>query len=168
MRQGLAAYRTTRAELAWPHWLALLADVYGQRGQTQEGIATVAEALAQVEKTGERWYEAELYRLKGELLCQQGAGQESTSEIRRAPSALRLPPVEVEECFHKAISVARRQHARMWELRATVSLARLWQQQGKKDEARHMLAEIYSWFTEGFDTKDLQEAKALLAELGER
>ena len=108
----------------------------------------LAEALAIVDKNGERFCEAELYRLKGELL-----GQKAKTKA------------EAEECFRKAIDIARRQGTRSWELRAVTSLARLWQQQGKKDEARQRLAEIYGWFTEGFDTKDLQEAKALLEEL---
>ena len=113
----------------------------------------MAEALEFVERTEERLHEAELYRLKGELTLQ--------SESQSPES----PPREAEACFQKAIAVARHQSAKSLELRAIMSLSRLWQQQGKKDEARLMLADIYGWFTEGFDTKDLQEAKALLAEL---
>ena len=101
-----------------------------------------------MEKTGERYYEAELYRLKGELMLTRGGDG-----------------AEAEACFHRAIDVARRQQAKSWELRATVSLSRLWQNQGKVEEARQMLQEIYDWFTEGFDTKDLQEARTLLEEL---
>jgi len=108
----------------------------------------LVEALAAVNKTGERFYEAELYRLKGELMLQQASVQK-----------------EAEECFQKAIEIARTQQAKSLELRAVMSLARLWQQQGKKDEARQRLAEIYNWFTEGFETKDLQDAKALVEEL---
>ncbi len=107
-----------------------------------------------MDKTGERFYEAELHRLKGTLTLQ--------SEVRGPKSEVER---EAEECFQKAIEIARRQQAKSLELRATMSLARLWQQQGKKDDARQMLAEIYNWFTEGFDTKDLQDAKALLEEL---
>ena len=128
----------------------------------------LAEALAMVDKTGERCYEAELYRLKGELTLQQSRSPES----RSPPSPSLQPPTpdpqaeaEAEACFHKAIEIARQQQAKSLELRAVMSLARLWQQQGKKHEAHQMLAEIYGWFTEGFDTKDLQEAKALLEEL---
>jgi predicted ATPase len=106
----------------------------------------LTEALTLADKTGERWYEPELYRLKGELLLQQ------TSENQ----------AEVENCFHQAIVVAQNQQAKSWELRAATSLARLWQQQGKRDEARQVLAEVYNWFTEGFDTADLKDAKALL------
>jgi predicted ATPase len=172
VRQGLAAYRTTKAELGWPHWLALLIDGYGKRGQTQEGLATVAEALARVEKTGERWCEAELYRLKGELSLQSAVRrpkaevQSLQSVFRNPQSAIRNPQLEeAEACFHKAIELARRQQAKSLELRATMSLARLWRQRGKRHEAHSMLSEIYHWFTEGLATKDLQEAKALLDDL---
>jgi predicted ATPase len=119
----------------------------------EERFAALAEALAIVNKNGERMVEAELYRLKGELLLQSLVqGPQSTVE-------------EAEDCFHKAIDIARHQSAKSLELRAVMSLSRLWQQQGKKEEARQMLADIYGWFTEGFDTKDLQEAKALLEAL---
>jgi len=122
--------------------------------QAEEGLSVVAEALITVNKTGEREYKAELYRLKGELTLESKV-QGSESKVEE----------EAEECFHKAIEVARRQEAKSWELRAATSLARLWQQQGKKDEAQQLLAEIYGWFTEGFETKDLQEAKRLIEEL---
>jgi hypothetical protein len=120
-----------------------------------------------VDKTGERFYEAELYRLKGQLTLQQFNVQSSTFKVTNPQS---LPPnpqaeAEAEACFWKAIEIARKQQAKSLELRVVMSLSRLWQQQGKKAEARQMLAEIYGWFTEGFDTKDLQEAKALLEEL---
>jgi len=123
-------------------------------GQTEEGLSVLAEALTSINTTGERYYEAELYRLKGKLLLQ--------SHIQSPESGVQQ---EAEACFLKAIDIARRQQAKSLELRVVISLSRLWQQQGKKDEARQILAEIYSWFTEGFDTKDLQEAKALLEEL---
>jgi predicted ATPase len=103
-----------------------------------------------VDHTGERYWEAEVYRLKGDLLLRQS--------VPDAPQA--------EACFQQALAVACRQQAKSWELRAAMSLSRLWQQQGKRAEARELLAPIYSWFTEGFDTPDLQEAKALLEELG--
>ena len=130
----------------------------------RRGLPPWPKALAIVEETGERWYEAELYRLKGELLlAQEVRSQKSTNTDPR----LLMPDAqgEAEACFLKAIEIARRQQAKSLELRATMSLARLWQQQGKKHEAHQLLAEIYGWFTEGFDTKDLQEAKALLEEL---
>ena len=110
-----------------------------------------------VQKTGERYYEAELYRLKGELTLQ--------SKVQGLRFKVQSLESEAEDCFRKAITIARRQSAKSWELRAVMSLARLWQQQGKKKKARQILAEIYGWFTEGFDTKDLQEARALLQEL---
>jgi predicted ATPase len=107
-----------------------------------------------VEETGERFWEAEIYRLKGELLLKDKGGRRKDES-----------EAEAEACFWQAIEIARRQEGKSLELRATVSLARLWQQQGKKDQARRMLADIYGWFTEGFDTLDLQQARALLHEL---
>ncbi len=116
----------------------------------------MAEALAAVEKTGERLFEAELYRIKGQLSLQ--AKQVKASEGKSIE--------EAESCFLKAIEIARRQQAKSLELRASTSLSRLWQQRGQKQQAQRLLAEIYGWFTEGFDTSDLKEAKALLEELG--
>jgi predicted ATPase/class 3 adenylate cyclase len=156
IRQGLATYQALGTSLLKSYYLALLAEVYGKAGQTEGGLAALAEAVTLVDKTGERFYEAELYRLKGELTLQSHIpGPQSTVEA------------EAEACFHQAIEIAQRQSAKSLELRAVVSLSRLWQQQGKQQEAHAMLAEIYGWFTEGFDTKDLQEARALLEELGE-
>jgi len=170
MSQGLAAWRATGAELVQPYYLALLAEAYGEVGQEEEGGRMLAEALFRVDKTGERYYEAELYRLKGTLTLQQ-ANQKAKGKSQKSkftdPRPLTPDPhVEAEAYFLKAIEIARRQQAKSLELRATVSLARLWQSQGKQREAHQMLAEVYNWFTEGFDTKDLQEAKALLKELG--
>ena len=163
MRQGLAASRATGARVGWPYILALLAEAHGKVGQTEEGLTVLAEALDVVNKTGERFYEAELYRLKGELLLNAERGMRNVES--NPQSATPNPQSEAEECFHKAIEIASRQSAKSLELRAVVSLSHLWQQQGKKEEARKMLAEIYGWFTEGFDTADLKEAKALLKEL---
>ncbi len=147
--QGLAAWRSTGAELNRRYHLGLLAEVYTNRGQVKEGLAAVAEALVAVPTT-DRFWEAELHRLQGELLLE--------AEVRRKRD-------EVEACFGQAIEIARQQGARSLELRATVSLGRLWQSQGKREEARRMLAEIYGWFTEGFDTLDLKEARNLLEQL---
>ena len=154
MSQGLADYRAVEAKNLIPYHLALFGEVYGKAGQIAEGFTAIAEALAAVGITGERTHEAELYRLKGTLTLQ--------SKVQGPKSKVEE---EAEECFQKAIKIARRQQAKSLELRATVSLARLWQQQGKHCKAHKMLSEIYNWFTEGFDTKDLQEAKALLQEL---
>jgi predicted ATPase len=165
MQQGLAALRATGAELARPSYLTMLAAAYRKVGQVEEGLAVLAEALALVNKTGGRVGEAELYRLKGELSLQSEV-RSPRPEATNPQSPTPNPHAEAEACFHKAIEVARKQQAKSLELRAVVSLSRLWQRQGKKDEARQLLAEIYGWFTEGFDTKDLQEAKALLEELG--
>jgi predicted ATPase len=158
IRQGLAAYQATEGELFRPYFLALLAEAYGKVGQAGEGLTTLAEALAQVEKTGEHYYEAELYRLKGELTLNQSSVPGLESRVQQ----------EAEACFLKALEIARKQRAKSLELRAVMSLGRLWQQQDKRQEAHQMLSEIYYWFTEGFDTKDLQEAKALLESLGSR
>jgi predicted ATPase/class 3 adenylate cyclase len=158
IRQGLAAWQATGQELGRPYFLALLAEAHGEGGQDDEGFTVMDEALAATEKTGERDYEAELYRLKGEVLLAQAS-------TRRRARGTRQKQAEAEACFQQALAVARRQQAKSWELRAAMSLSRLWQQQGKRAEARQLLAPIYSWFTEGFDTPDLQEAKALLDEL---
>ena len=127
-----------------------MGKLFWTSGRRAEGLAAIAEALALVERTGERCYEAEIWRIKGELLLKAAASNAQA---------------EAESCYNRAIEIARQQSAKSWELRAAKSLARLWQQQGKIAEARQMLAEIYGWFTESFDTADLQEAKALLEEL---
>jgi predicted ATPase len=150
IQQGLEGLLAIGQGLARPHFLGLLAGAYGRLGQAEEGLLALAEALAIVQRTEEHYYEAELHRLKGELTLQQASGQE-----------------EAEACFLRAIEIARKQQAKSWELRATMSLARLRQQQGKQKEAHQLLSAIYGWFTEGFDTKDLQETQALLDELGE-
>jgi len=134
-------------------------------GEAEAGLSVLTEALEVVYKTGECFQEAELYRLKGELMLQQFKVQGSTFKVENSQSAIHNPQSEAEACFLKAIEVAQSQKAKSWELRAATSLARLWQHQGKRAEAHKLLSEVYNWFTEGFDTKDLQEAKALLEEL---
>ena len=162
LRQVLETYE---AENSRPKYLAWLAEGHRGAGQVDEGLAAVAEALRLVDKNDERYYEAELYRIKGTLTLQQFNVQGSKFKVNNPQSAVRNPQLKAEACFLKAIETAQRQQAKSLELRAVMSLARLWRQQGKKEEARQQLAEIYGWFTEGFDTKDLQEAKALLEEL---
>jgi predicted ATPase len=142
IQRALQDYETAGTKLLRPYFLALLAVVYQCAGQAEAGCHVLDDALRLVDTTGERWYEAELYRLKGE--CQQQAGMTS------------------EACFLHALHTARRQAAKAFALRAAMSLYRLWQSQGRRDEAQDLLAEIYSGFTEGFDTADLQEARALL------
>jgi class 3 adenylate cyclase/predicted ATPase len=166
MRQGLDAYQAMGAEVERQLFLALLAETHGRVGQVAEGFQVLDEATAVMRKTEQRNYEAELYRLKGQLTLQkfQVSGFKFQVEDSLESSVQSLES-EAEECFLKAIEIARRQSAKSLELRATTSLARLWQQQGKQQEAHPMLSEIYHWFTEGFDTKDLQEAKVLLEEL---
>jgi predicted ATPase len=167
IRRGLPVYRATGAETSQPYFLALLAEVYGKVGQDQEGLTALAEALAMADRTGERLHVAELYRLQGTLTLQSNI-QYLQSNITTLQPLTPNPQAEAEaeECFWKAIEIARQQQAKSLELRAAVSLSRLWQHQGKRAEAHALLAPIYGWFTEGFDTADLQEAKALLEELG--
>jgi predicted ATPase len=156
--------------------LALLAEASEKAGAVDEGLRVLTEALAMVEQTGERFYEAELYRLKGQLMLQSqtGLGQvlsssqtsQDKSENSKSQSLNPAVQVDAEACFHKALTVARQQAAKSWELRAASSLARLWQSQGKITEARELLADVYGWFSEGFDTADLREAETLLVTLG--
>jgi predicted ATPase len=131
----------------------MLAEAYGRVGKIEEGLSILEEALTIVHENEERYYEAELYRLKGELTLKQSRGWSSRSVAQR----------EAEEYFLQAIDIARHLSMKSLELRAVMSVSRLWKQQGKTNEASQMLAEIYGWFTEGFDTADLREAKALLA-----
>ena len=149
LRESLAALRDLGQETALTQYLAMLADAYGAGSQPEDGLQVLTEALELVDENGERAYEAELYRLEGELSLQ---GKETQTEA-------------AEVSFQKALNVAREQEAKSWELRAAISLARLWQQQGKQSEARTLLTEIYDWFTEGFNTADLKDAKVLLEEL---
>jgi predicted ATPase len=151
LREGLAAYRATGAVVLSTYWCAILAEVLGAANQIHEGLEVLDEALGMVRAHEERRWEAELYRLKGVFLLMQ-------TEIESS---------EAEMCLQQALTTARRQQAKSLELRAAMSLARLWQQQGKHSEARNLLAPVYAWFTEGFETADLQEAKALLAALDE-
>ena len=150
MQEGLAGWRATGAELFVPFYLALLAEAYGEAGQAAEGLAALDEALTIADKggkDGERVWDAELSRIKGELLLGSSHA------------------VQAEACFQEALQIARTQRAKSWELRASVSLSLLWKNQGRRKEARELLQGIYDWFTEGFDTPDLINAKALLDEL---
>jgi class 3 adenylate cyclase/predicted ATPase len=149
MQQGLIAHRATGAEISRPYYLALLAEAHGTLREPEAGLTVLTEALTQVDTTGERWCEPELYRLKGELLLQQSLDHQA----------------DAETCFTQAITIAQNQQAKSWELRASTSLARLWQKQGRHQEAHDLLTPVYGWFTEGFDTADLKDAKALLDEL---
>jgi predicted ATPase len=149
VRQGLAAAQALGTKTIRAFWLSLLIETAGEAGQVDEGLETVAEALEVVGATGERLAEAELHRLKGELLLARSSDNHT----------------EAETCFHQALSVAQSQQAKSLELRAATSLTRLWQSQDKRKEAYDLLAPVYNWFTEGFSTKDLQDAKALIDEL---
>jgi predicted ATPase len=148
LRQGLAS-PDVGPTLLRPYWLALLAEAYGREGQPQTGLQVLAEAVTLMATTEMRWSEAEMSQLQGALRLQL-----ASPEIPQA-----------EACFQQALAVARRQQAKSLELRAALSLSRLWQQQGRRQAARALLAPIYAWFAEGLDSSDLQEAKALLGEL---
>ena len=146
VRQGLCAYRATGAAMGVPYLCTVLADVCAHLGHRAEGLQALAEAHTLVEQQEERWWEAEICRLRGVVLLRQPG----------------TPQAEAESWLQRALDVACRQEAKALELRAAMSLAHLWQQQGKRAQAYDLLAPIYSWFTEGFDTADLQDAKALL------
>jgi predicted ATPase len=147
MRAALSSLRVTGDEEFMPHSLGLLAEAQAKLQETLQALSLVRDALARVTRTGERLFEADLHRLAGDLLV-----------------AL-MQPDQAQECFHRAIAVARGQDARLWELRAAISLARLWRDQGRRADAYDLLAPVYGWFTEGFDTADLKDAKVLLGEL---
>jgi predicted ATPase len=147
LQEVLVELRAGGDEDWFPHSLSLLAEAHHRAGQTREGLQLLEEALERVEKNDERWFAAEVHRLRGELSL-------SLSDAGAA-----------ERCFLRAARVAREQNAKMWELRATTSLARLWRDRGRRGEASDLLAPVYAWFTEGFATADLEDAKALLEEL---
>lgn len=169
LKKGLAVWQAMGAEVAMPSWLAQLAEAYKYVGQFMEGLTILAKAMAVTNKNDERWWEAELYRLQGELILQQ---ESQTAKVKPRKSRVlkhkvqsRGPQSEAEACFLKAIAIAQRQQTKSLELRAATSLARLWQRQEKLGEAQHVLSKVYNWFTEGFDTADLRDARALLDEL---
>jgi predicted ATPase len=149
IREGLAADEAIGAHLRAPFYLTLLGEALALAGRTEEGLAALDDALAKTAVSGERGWDAEIHRLRGELTA-------------------RLPypdPAKAEDSFRTALTIAREQGTRGYELRAATSLGRLWREQGRRGEARELLAPLYGWFTEGFDTADLKEAKALLDEL---
>ena len=149
IRQGLVSSQSIGIVFLRPYMLSLLAEVYGQVAQAEQGLEVLDDALTIVNRTEERWYEAEIHRLRGELLCAQSFDNRT----------------EAESCFNKALDISRHQQAKSLELRAATSLARLWQSQSQGQDAHNLLSSIYHWFNEGFDTTDLKDAKALLDEL---
>ncbi len=168
MRQGLAAYEAIGAKVVRPHLLALLAEALGKAGRPEEGLRVLAEALVVSQQSGNRYYDAELYRLEGELLLVQAAGRHVSLAATGEEVVVEAQPTMVmraERCLDEAIRIAQKQRAKFWELRAVMSLARLYQKQGRKEEARRRLEETYGGFTEGFDTADLKEAKEMLDQL---
>jgi predicted ATPase len=171
MRQGLAALRAAGTELLRPYYLALLAEAYGLSGQIDAGLEALEEAIVAADQHSERFYEAELHRLRGELLLQKYAATGFTPpstemhtghavDARRGPWA--LLQIEADVCFQRALDLARRQGAMSLELRAAMSRHRLWNQRGNGAETRHLLAQVYDRFTEGFETVDLREAREFL------
>jgi predicted ATPase len=168
MVEGLANHRLTGAEVILPHFLALLVEAFGKTGQVEQGLRVLDESLGVVHRNGERYYLAELYRIKGELLVLRASDRRLS---RAAPSGKTVSEARIaevaqaESCFHQSIEIARQQKAKSWELRAVMSLARLYQNQNKRAEAQILLEQIYHQFTEGFDTADLREGKLLLDEL---
>ena len=151
MRMEIESLHSIGIQMFRPYYLALLGDCCRQVGAVDEGLSVLEEAQTVAGCTGEHWWDAELHRLKGEMLLSQ-------SRYNRS---------EAKTCFDQALSVAHKQNAKSLELRAAMSLARLWRDQGKVQQARELLAPVYGWFTEGFDTRDLKDAKALLEELAE-
>ena len=147
MHKGLDDFRKMNVEARFPYYLTLLAEAYSIAGQTQEGLKRLRQAVDLAEKNSDNWYQAETYRLMGELTLRSGDAGAG------------------EDYFHQALDISRRQKARTLELRATVSLARLWQQQSKQEKAHTLLVDIFNWFTEGFDTVDLKAARELMDEL---
>jgi predicted ATPase len=145
IREGMKRRQAYGMGAVWPWFLALLAEACGTVGQHDDGLRALEEALQWVQRNDEHLYEAEVYRIKGELLLK-----------RHVPD-----PAAAEQCFERALQVARRQEAKSWELRAAMSLSRLWLQKGRGDDARELLMPVFGWFTEGFDTADLQDARAL-------
>jgi len=151
LRGALDLMRAAGAELDRPYYKGILAAAYGKAGQPAQGLALIEEAVDCMNRTGQHLYEAELQRIKGDLLLVVSRDKEAAAE----------------DCFRQTLACARRQSAKSWELRAALSLSRLWRGQGKNDDARTLLAEIYGWFTEGFETRDLRAAKAVLDELSQ-
>jgi predicted ATPase len=168
MRQGIAVHQATGAEVMRPHFLGLLAEALGQARQAEEGLRVLEEALEAAHRNGDRCYLAELYRIKGELLLMQATNRGVSRAATGGNTVVEAEPpmvAQAEGCFDQSIKIAQRQKAKSLELRAVMSVARLYRKQGKQEEAQGLLTEIYDRFTEGFDTKDLREAKALLDEL---
>ena len=146
---GITSWRSTNQTLWLPLFLSYLAKAHADIGQVDEAWNCIGEAIKAIETTGERWSEPDTHRIAGEIAL-----------LQVEPDA-----AKAEAYFERALGVARQQQAKSWELRAAMSLARLWRDQGKVQQARELLAPVYGWFTEGFDTRDLKEAKALLEEL---
>jgi len=149
LSSAIAAWRSTGSTLWLPLFLSYLSNAYAELDQLDDARRCIGEAMTAVETTEEKWFEAEVHRIGGEV-----------ARMSSKPDA-----AKAEAYFERALAVARSQQAKSWELRATMSMARLWRDQGKRDEAHDLLAPVYGWFTEGFDTRDLKEAKTLIDDL---
>jgi predicted ATPase/DNA-binding winged helix-turn-helix (wHTH) protein len=167
MRQGVAAHRATGAEIGRPRSMALLAQALDKSNQTSEGLRVLEEALEVANRSGELYYQAELYRLKGELLLKQFNAHDHASQATGGHGVQAITVTLAESCFDESLKIAEQQQAKSWQLRAAMSRARLYKDQRKRKEASRLLGQIYNSFTEGFDTPDLLEARALLQELSE-
>jgi predicted ATPase len=168
IRQALAAYEATGTQLLRPHFLALLAEALGKAKKTEEGLKVLEEAMATANTNGEHYYDAEIYRLKGELLVQQSAQHvlHRAAGVGKTVAETDLSVhAAAERCFSESIAIAQRQKAKSFQLRAAMSASRLYRDQGRREQARSVVLEIYNSFTEGFDTPDLREARAMLDDL---
>src|SRR4029077_10202188 len=152
MASGIALLRSAGTTLWLPTFRSYLSQSYAERSQFDDAWCCLSEAMTAIERTGETWFEADVYRIAGEVALQ---GPQTDA-------------AKAETYFKHSLAIARQQQAKSWELRAAMSLARLWRDQGKVQQARELLAPVYGWFTEGFDTRDLKEAKVLLAELAHK
>ena len=172
LQAGLTGWQQTGAEVALSHFFAMQAEAYGKVGQIEKGVAVIEQALAVVEKNGERFFEAEVHRLKGELLLNDERRTQNAERQKKIPQASSVHhssfiihrSTEAEVCFQQAIALARRQEAKLWELRAALSLSRLWRHQGKLVQAQELLAGVLAWFTEGADLADVQAARTFLGQ----
>jgi predicted ATPase len=165
MQQALVELAGLGAGILAPQWRAMLAEGLRKVGRHDEALGALGLGVAVAEQQGQHYYDAELHRLRAEILIADCGMRNADSPSPNPQSEIRDPQSEAEALFHQALEIARRQEAKTFELRAATSLARLWRRQGKRDAARALLAPLYAWFTEGFDTRDLRDAKALLDDL---
>ena len=168
IRRGLTLVQESGVGWGRPYLLGLLADACGLAGRAEEGVGVLGDALGLIRSTDERFCEPELYRLRGELLLAWSERDDDRSQSRSLHGENGSPQAsspEAEDCLLLALKIARRQSAKSWELRAALSLSRLWQRQGKIQQAQEVVESVYGWFSEGLQTPDAQAARAVLASL---